>query len=144
MNTKTSWFTSDKWSWLIVLVGDLVALLLFVLVGQQDHGTMNSAAPLRGVLAGSWEFVLLWLAAGWPLGAFPPVSQWRARTLLAPPFLTWLVVAPLSLLLRALVLERLNIPTLFLAATLGFGLLFLWAWRALLLVSWKLRGTTHL
>ncbi|MCP4427682.1 MAG: DUF3054 domain-containing protein [Chloroflexi bacterium] len=123
---------------IIVLIGDLVALLLFVYVGQRDHGTVNDARPLLGTLLSSWEFALMWIVVGWPLGAFPPAEEWTTRILLTRPILAWLVAAPLGLLLRALVLERLVIQTLFFAATLGFGLIFLFAWRLLLILGWRI------
>lgn len=120
-----------------LIVGDLLALILFVGVGQADHGTINDANPILGMLQASWEFALLWLLVGWPLAAFPSFKDWTVRLLLSRALLTWLVAAPLSLLLRSLVLSRLNIPTLFLAATLGFGILFLFAWRVLLIIVWR-------
>ncbi|MCB9420092.1 MAG: DUF3054 family protein [Ardenticatenaceae bacterium] len=120
-----------------MIIGDLLALILFVLVGQADHGTVNQGNPFGGILQASWEFALLWLLAGWLLDAFPRFEDWAARILLIRALVTWLVAAPLSLLLRSLVLARLNIPTLFLAATLGFGILFLWAWRLLLILLWR-------
>jgi hypothetical protein len=121
----------------VLIIGDLLALILFVGVGQADHGTMNEGNPILGILQASWEFALLWLLIGWPLAAFPPYKDWTVSLLLSRALLTWLVAAPLSLLLRSWVFGRLNIPTLFLAATLGFGILFLFAWRALLTLVWR-------
>lgn len=129
--------TSRKMWRLILMIGDLLALALFVWVGQTDHGTTNNTAPLLGIVNASWEFALVWLLIGWPLNVFPAYKDWTVRTLLSRPLLAWFVAAPLSLLLRSFVLSRLNIPTLFLAATLGFGILFLWAWRLLIILIWR-------
>jgi hypothetical protein len=118
----------------LLIMGDLLALILFVLVGQTNHGTVDKGSPFLGALQTSWEFALLWLLIGWALDAFPHFEDWTARILLGRALLTWLVAAPLALLLRSLVLSRLNIPTLFLAATLGFGVLFLWTWRLLIVL----------
>lgn len=125
--------SAKTWRFLLIM-GDLLALILFVLVGQTDHGTVDKDSPFLGVLQASWGFALLWLLIGWALDAFPHFEDWTARILLGRALLTWLVAAPLGLLLRSLVLSRLNIPTLFLAATLGFGVLFLWAWRLLIVL----------
>jgi hypothetical protein len=111
---------------------------MFVYVGQRDHGTISAANPVRGLLLASWEFALLWVVIGWPLEAFPPFKKWTPRLLITRPLLTWLIAAPLGLLLRSFVLARLNIPTLFLAATLGFGLIFLFAWRLFAVLVWKI------
>jgi hypothetical protein len=132
-NLEIMIISARTWRFLLI-VGDLLALILFVLVGQTDHGTADKDSPLLGALQASWEFALLWLLIGWPLDAFPRFEDWTARVLLSRALLTWLVAAPLGLLLRSLVLSRLNIPTLFLAATLGFGVLFLWAWRLLIVL----------
>jgi hypothetical protein len=121
-----------------LILGDLLALILFVWTGQTDHGTLNDANPILGILVASWEFALLWLFVGWPLNAFPLAKDWTIRLLLSKAMLAWLVAAPLALLLRSLVLGRLNIPSLFMAATLGFGILFLWAGRLLLFLIWRL------
>jgi hypothetical protein len=130
--------TSGKTWRVILIIGDLLALALFVWVGQTDHGTTNNTNLVLGVVTASWEFVLMWLLVGWLLNAFPRYPDWTVRTLLSQPLLAWLVAAPLSLLLRSLVLNRLNIPTLFLAATLGFGILFLWGWRLLIILVWRI------
>ena len=120
-----------------LIIGDLMALILFVWIGQTDHGTTNISNPILGVIKASWEFALMWLLIGWPLEAFPHFKDWTVRTLLSRPLVAWLVAAPLGLLLRSLVLNRLNIPSLFLAATLGFGILFLWTWRLLIIIVWR-------
>ena len=120
-----------------LIIGDLLALILFVWIGQTDHGTTNISNPILGVIKASWEFALMWLLIGWPLEAFPHFKDWTVRTLLSRPLVAWLVAAPLGLLLRSLVLNRLNIPSLFLAATLGFGILFLWTWRLLIIIVWR-------
>jgi hypothetical protein len=122
----------------ILIMGDLLALILFVVVGQTDHGTIREENPTLGVLLASWGFALLWLLTGWPLASFPHPTDWNLRVLLGKALHTWLVAAPLGLLLRSFVLGRLNIPVLFFTATLGFGLLFLWAWRFLLFIVWRM------
>jgi hypothetical protein len=122
----------------LLIIGDVLALVLFVWTGQTDHGTINDSNPIWGVVKASWEFALMWLLIGWSLNTFPQFKDWTVRSLLSRPLLTWLTAAPLSLLLRSLVLNRLNIPTLFLAATLGFGILFLWGWRLLIILIWRM------
>lgn len=134
MTSSLKFRNSARW---ILLIGDLITLILFIIIGQRDHGTVNHIHPVLGVLSASWEFALVWLVVGWPLGAFPRVEEWTTRVLLTRPVTVWLAAAPLGLLLRSWTLHRLNIPTLFLAATLGFGLVFLLAWRLLFVWGWK-------
>ncbi len=129
---------SKKWARIILIIGDLATLISFVYVGQNDHGTIDAANPAMGVLLASWEFALLWIVVGFPLGAFPRVEEWTSRSLLARAVVTWLVTAPLAILLRFLIQSRWNIATLFLAATLGFGLVFLFVWRLLFFLVWQI------
>jgi len=49
---------------------------------------------------------------------------------------TWLVAAPIGILVRSYALGRAVIPTVFLVATLGFGGAFVLGWRALFAVVW--------
>lgn len=127
----------------LLLLGDLVALFLFVLVGQLDHDLLPGTNPLWYTLTRALPFIAVWLATGWLLGAFrlPAESGWRALvwTLGGRALHGWLIAAPLGLLLRALLLGRATIPTLFWAATLGFGALFLLAWRLLFGLLYRFR-----
>jgi hypothetical protein len=121
----------------VLLVGDALALFLFVYLGQREHETLDPARPLLGVLLQTAVFLLPWLPAGWWLGAF------RVEPLTFPAFFSrslnaWLVAAPLALLLRAYLLDRAVIPTLFLLVTLGLGGAAVLGWR-LLYFLWRRR-----
>jgi hypothetical protein len=125
---------------LILLVGDLIALTLFVYIGQRDHETLDPTHPLLGLLPLILEFGAPWIIAARLLGAFrfgEDTARSRiaffARTLNA-----WLVTALMGLLLRAFVLGRAVIPTTFIIATLGFGALFLFAWRLMFALLWRI------
>jgi len=78
---------------LILLVGDLLALVLFVYVGQRDHDLVNEAYPMLGVLITSIMFAGPWVLTGWLLGAFPSRETLSARSLLARTLNAWLVTA---------------------------------------------------
>jgi hypothetical protein len=120
----------------ILLLGDLLALILFVYIGQRDHETIDPVNPLLGVLILTSEFAIPWLITGWWLGAFNADTQSSKRTFLARSLNTWLVAAPLGILLRALILGRAVIPTAFFivavsvggAGVLGWRLVFAWWW----------------
>lgn len=99
-----------------------------------DHELLPDANPLWYTLTRALPFIAVWLAGGWLAGAFrlPAPGRWLTLwTLGGRALLAWLLAAPLGLLLRALLLGRATIPTLFFAATLGFGALFLLVWRLL-------------
>ena len=123
---------------LILLAGDLVALALFVLVGQREHETIDAANPLLSVLPNVIAFAIPWMIAVWLLGALRVDNgrlRFFARTLNA-----WLVAALFGLLLRSFLFARAIIPAIFIVATLGFGGLFLFAWRAVFLVARRFAG----
>ncbi len=128
---------------LLLLVGDLVALFLFVLAGQMDHDLLPGANPLWYTLTRGWPFLLVWLVVGGLTGAFrlpTGASGWPLlRELGGRALHGWLIAAPLGVVLRALVLGRSVIPVLFFLTTLGFGALFLLAWRLLFGLLYRAR-----
>ena len=123
---------------LLILLGDLIALLLFVYIGQRDHGLVDAESPLQGLLWASWAFALAWVIAAALLRALPDAATLSGRALWANGLNAWLVAAPLGVLLRAYFLGRAVIPTCFLAATLAFGGLFVLGWRLIFVLLWKM------
>jgi len=123
---------------LLIVLGDLIALLLFVYIGQRDHGLVDTENQIQGLLWAGWAFALTWVIAAVLLRALPNAATLSARSLLANGLNAWLVAAPLGVLLRAYFLGRAVIPTSFLAATLGFGGLFVLGWRVLFVLLWKM------
>lgn len=116
------------------LAGDVLALSAFVFIGQVDHNLVDTANPLWGVLEQVLIFGMPWLAAGLWLGAFR-LAEGGARAFLLRSLNTWLVAAPLGLLLRSYVLGRAVVPTNFITATLVFGGLFVLGWRVLFVLG---------
>ena len=124
-----------RWTPWILLLGDVAAVMAFVITGQRDHNLVNEASPVLGVLATTLEFALPWAVAGRVLGAFPRGEDLQLRPLLGRTLNAWLVAAPLGLMIRSFILRR-AIAAIFMAATLGFGGLFLFAWRILFALAW--------
>lgn len=127
--------TRRRWMAPILLIGDLLALFLFVLVGQADHQTINTANPLVGALPNVLSLGIPWLILAWLLRAYP---RGEAAPPALPGFLgrsalAWVIAAPLGLLVRMLYLGRGSIPIPFLLVTLAAGGLFLLGWR---LIFW--------
>lgn len=158
---------------LILLAGDLIAVVAFVAAGQREHELVNEASPVLGVLLTTAEFAVPWAVAGWLLGAFrmgdhvgaglapaqgdhvaglAPAQGDHVGAGLAPaqgdrtgrPYVsflarslnTWLVAAPIGILIRSYALGRAAIPTIFLVAALGFGGTFVLGWRAVCALVW--------
>lgn len=133
MNTS---FLKRHTAW-IVLTGDGLALLAFVAVGQRDHALVEAANPLGRLMLVTACFVFPWVVAGWRLGAFPAGDRVTARALFAHGLNTWLVAAPLGMLLRAFALGSVVIARAFILVGLGFGGLFLLAWRLIFWWLWR-------
>lgn len=131
--------TVKRFTPLVLLPGDFLAVAAFVYVGQRDHELINEANPLLGVVGMALILAVPWVIAGWLLGAFPRGESVAAWPLFFRSLNTWLVAAPLSILLRAYALGRAVVPTMFITATLGFGGLFVLGWRlAFVLIVWRL------
>ena len=113
-----------------LLAGDWLVLLLFVFIGQRDHGIAGQGA-LTSYLGTSVSLIVCWTAAAALLGAYrlrplPGWGPWLARALNA-----WLVGAPLGLVLRALLRGQDAIPVVFILVALSIGGLMMVGWRAI-------------
>ena len=111
-----------------LLLGDLLTLALFVVLGLGSHAELAQAGALQRFLLNFVPLALAWAAAGWALGAFHVAAPPSARVVLGRALLTWLVAAPLALVARAFVLRAATIVVIFMVVTLavGGGLLLLW------------------
>lgn len=128
----------DRWQ----IVGDVVMLLAFIIIGEQDHGFLDDPAIVWTVLRALIVFGLPWLVAAVWCRALAPVGRdtywrWLLATLQA-----LLIALPLGIWLRALWLDRAVVPTLFISATLGFGTLFILGWRAVYGI-WRIRAASR-
>jgi hypothetical protein len=134
----------------ILVAGDVIALLLFVGIGQRDHEMVNPENPIGGLLMTAVDFVIPWLVVGWLVGAFAPASRETnsqetflsvgGRAIIVRALNAWLIAAPLAVLLRAAVLGRSIIPTIFLVVVMGLGGAFVLGWRLLFLfATWLLQ-----
>lgn len=127
---------------IILAAGDIVALLIFVLIGQTDHQTVNAGNPLGGLLYVGAPFVIAWLVTAFLVGAYR-ADVWSVRVMLTRSLTAWFIALPVAMVLRSLLLERTVIPLAFMLVAFAFGGLFVIGWRMafVLLVRWR-RGTT--
>jgi hypothetical protein len=126
-----------RYASIILLLGDLIALSLFVLVGQREHETIDPTNPLPGLLPNIIAFAIPWTIAAWWLGALRIDESFRSAPFFARTLNAWFVAALFGLLLRSAILGRAVIPTMFIVATLGFGAVFLFMWRAVFRAIWN-------
>ncbi len=118
----------------ILLVGDLLALALFVFVGQRNHETVGANA-LLGIAQTTLPFIAPWIICAAIFGAYRVDSRERMTRFLARSLNAWLVAIPFALVWRAFILNSPTIQTMFVITAAGFGGLFLLGWRALFMLS---------
>ena len=103
------------WVWL----ADMLVLVVFAAIGRQSHAESN---PLGAILATAAPFALTWSVVGYLAGVLAPLPRWEwlRRTLLAN-----VVSCAIALVVRALWLQRPDIPWTFALITFGVTTLFL-------------------
>ncbi|MCG8351374.1 MAG: DUF3054 domain-containing protein [Chloroflexales bacterium] len=128
------------WRVVWLVVGDLIAFLVFAAIGRRSHG---AAAGLGALLEVAWTAAPF--IAGWLLTA-PFVGAYRREHTLAPgpmlkrTALAWLAAWPVGLALRALFLSR-SIPLSFAIVTLISNAIIICGWRGVF--AWmRARRTT--
>lgn len=129
---------------IVLVLGDILALLLFVLIGQADHQTVSAENPLSGLLLAGAPFVVAWLGTAFLLGAYR-ADVFAPRVMLTRSLTAWLIALPIGIVLRALLLGRAVIPTMFILVAFAFGGLFVIGWRMIfvLLLQWRKHPQTE-
>ncbi len=120
----------------ILLAGDVLALLLFVFIGERNHNIADPQPVLRWLLT-TGEFVLPWIIAAAILGAYPGDDAISLRALFLRSLNAWLIALPFALVLRALVLGSDAIPVDFMIVALTVGGAFVLGWRLLFALVWR-------
>lgn len=100
---------------------DVVAIVLFVVIGRNNHGEGGSVIGEAARVAAPF---LLAVALGWAL-----TRAWKAPAALSTGIIIWLVTVVAGMLLRRFVFDRGTAMPFIIVASL-FTLLFLVGWRA--------------
>ena len=117
---------------MLVVLGDLGALILFGVIGLYSHE--RSITP-PGLARAVLPFVAAWFTLGWVLGAFRPANApaWKAH--LGQVLTIWAACGVVALVGRSIVFSRPLLSAFSVIALLGNGLLLIW-WRTLLRALW--------
>ncbi len=129
----------DSFTPWLILTGDLIALALFVIIGQSDHGVIDRDNPILGVARTAAPFAGVWIAAAWALGALPRGRAINQRRLLGGALNAWLIAVPIAAVIRAALRGQTALAIPFLLAAWGFGALFLLGWRLAFGLLWARR-----
>ncbi|WP_312115757.1 DUF3054 domain-containing protein [Brevibacillus reuszeri] len=109
----------------VLLVGDLVAFLLFVYYGKLAH---HLPVTFIGIMETLTPFLIGWIVAMLLFRSYSPRAYETAGRLLLSTLLTWTVAAPIGLVLRAW-WTGVPITLIFAAVTYFITLAFLLGWR---------------
>ena len=124
---------------IILAAGDIIALLLFVFIGQADHQTNDANNPIGSLIFAGAPFLLAWLVTAFALGAYR-AEVLTPRNMLTRSLTAWFIALPIGIVLRALLLGRAVIPTAFILVAFAFGGLFVIGWRMIFVFVLKWRG----
>lgn len=128
---------------ILLLLGDLAAILLFVFIGQQDHATTDPDNPVLGLLKAAFPLLITWLVVALAVQAYPKADEMTLRRLLIRGLNAWLIAAPLGLILRAFMFDRGGIPAVFMLLTLLVAGAFILLWRLLFGLVWRKKSESE-
>lgn len=116
----------------ILIAGDIAVIALFLLIGEIQHGLLETYNPILRTLAQAAMFAPPVILLNWLLGLYThqPIQRWRdVAVFLLRSAVAWLLAAPLGLVIRAWGLQAATIVMPFVNAALAFGGLLLLLWR---------------
>jgi hypothetical protein len=118
----------------LLISGDLLAFVVFAIIGRRSHGAAAGLEAIGAVLATAAPFALGWaLVAPW-LGAYREELRGRPGAMLRTTALAWALALPVGGALRALTIGRLS-PLSFYVVTFLAVLMLLGGWRTL--YAWR-------
>ncbi len=110
-----------------LLIGDLIVLLIFALMGRADHGMSLSAGD---IFQTALPFILGWLIVAPLMKALRPEAVQSIGRAAYKAATTWIVAGIAGLIIRSMYLHR-EIDWLFALITIGFNLVLFVVWRSL-------------
>lgn len=123
----------------VLVIGDLLMLLIFVVIGRISHGMTSDW--LVNVLRIAAPFVVGWGIAALIVGAYRPQDWNLPKAFMARSVAAWLLADGLAFLLRHFVMQdRITLP--FALTSIAFTGLFLLAWRIAFLTLHRWRQGT--
>ncbi len=123
----------------LVIIGDVILLLAFAYGGEVSHELYFPDSLVLSVLHAALPFALVWFPVAFLLGALASPHTSRPLDVIARALQSWLIAAPLAIVVRGLLVHRAVIPMAFLVVTYLLGLAFLLGWRLVLILALRLK-----
>jgi len=112
---------------IILVMGDIVIFMFFAFTGRETHapGDVNLIVNALPTLL---TFLIVWLTIATVGRVYRSDVMFNPRSALLRTLITWIIAAPIAIVIRAILLSRTAIPWQFVAVTLGLVgmLLLLW------------------
>lgn len=118
-------FTRERGQRITMIVGDVLVLFLFVMVGRRSHEISLFAPHLLETVV---PLVLSWLLFATATGTFNPALLKRPWSMVGRITLAWAIACPVGLVVRAYLLDR-DIVPMFAVITFGMIWALLLIWR---------------
>lgn len=118
----------------VLALGDLLALLLFLIIGEIQHNMLGSPELIPNLFTQLVAIGAAWFVLAWALKAVP-AQPFSAKSFLGRSALAWLFAAPAGIVLRAILLGDAAILMPFVFAATGFGGLIVLGWRAIYAIA---------
>ncbi len=128
---------TNKIHWLVA-IGDAILLLAFAYGGQVSHELYFPDSLVLSVLHAALPFALVWFPVAFLLNALIDPRAIRLLDVLVRGLESWLIAAPLALVVRGWLIDRAVIPMAFLVVTYLLGLALLLGWRLVLILTIRL------
>lgn len=123
--------SSPLWKTVVLITGDILAIMLFVLIGKREH---QLDASFVDSLITAAPFVIAWLLVGGTTGVFNAEAYSRLGKTVVYITLIWLVAGSLGLALRAFIFQE-GVSMPFIIVTLVSNLILLLLWRVIALFA---------
>ncbi|MFV9504132.1 MAG: DUF3054 domain-containing protein [Oscillochloridaceae bacterium umkhey_bin13] len=114
---------------LLLVAGDVVALLIFAALGRRSHGAAAGLAALGETAITALPFIAGWLSVAPLAGAFSPHTTNGVGPMLRTVLIGWSGALLVGAVLRAAMIGRFS-PVSFYVVTFLVALLILGGWRA--------------
>jgi hypothetical protein len=121
---------------LAVAIGDVALILLFITLGELQHGYDLLAQPER-VVGTALPFLIGWGVASVLAGVYAPQTYRSLRRSAVRTVLAWVGAVLVGQTLRATSLFHGDFAVAFMLVSLGVGLVLLVPWRAAIGYLWR-------
>lgn len=121
----------------VLVIADIVLLLVFAFIGQQEHHTYTGPLSLLRTAA---PFIITWAVLGFVAGLYKLDTYRSVGSMLKRTLPVWLITAPVAILLRMQIEQETTFPVPFMIVSYITTFILLIGWRFYVVWSVKRRA----